>query len=1064
MQVAEIELLGRSAPVDVTQPGDPTIASSDDSPGSEGVANAIDNQPTKYLNFDRGTNNDDIDSGLVVSPSIGSTVLVGIGMQSANDAPDRDPLSIRLEGSNDEAPGWDSGNWSVIYETPADAKIQSWEERFPDDHRFQQQNFFFDNTTAYKHYRWTVLETQGPSGCCFQIAEIELFAFPPGVNCESQDARIITPPVSAPVLEGEGAEFFTEVNGPWQVQWSKNGEPIPGAVQLRFTTDPVTPDNAGDVYSVQIVGDGCEPSDEVQTIIHNPDDFPESIGINFVGGGANGAPTQTDTINIGGDQLQAYWNNLPPEGDGTEAGEQEALRNSRSETTDIAVEWTATRRWGAGTGTDDTNAKLFNGLIEGGADEESASEITFSNVPDPEEGETHSLIAYSIARPLEFPTIDLELTQTGERLFMRQQNADEYNADPVLLRVTSADAGARSLGNFVRFDGITPVDGEVTLRFWDGPGNPVTDTEDSTVNAVQLILNAPRVGPIPTILSQPVSANGGTGGEVVLRVSAQNASSYQWNFNGVAIAGATGPTLTLTDIDSDAEGQYTVDVVNEFGVTKSSVAVVTEVDPDLSGRINDRLLGHYKFDETNGATAANSAGGAANANVMNAGADQWIEGLIGNALNFNGADNWAFIPNYDKPVSGMSLSLWVVSNSAVEFDYDTAPDLVRSWGAGIGQFRLGFDDTGDGEDDLFELAAQLSVGPNEPSVRDSDEGEFPAGRWTHVAFTADGANLTLYLNGIAIARSAYLGDLSPGQFEWIVLGALVDDTGNPGGDVEEIYWDGAMDDLGIWSRPLSANEVANIYLNGLQGLDLTNARDVAPEFPTFDLTQFTRDAATGDVTIGWEASPGLFYAVQTSTNLLDWEELVSGLEEGLFTHTNVPQDSAVRFYRALESEPPPFYSIDFEDGDGGWTATNAAGDTQWELGTPAYLEELTTAASGTQAWGTDLDDAYGPSTVALLRSPVLDPSEIRSPQLSFNYYIDSTFEEEGGQIRFLDENGELITAVDEIFSGKSDTWTPYSIRFPREARGRQVIIEFALLTAGASEPHAGWFIDDVVVD
>lgn len=37
---------------DVTQPGDPLVASSDNSPGSETGPNAIDNQPTKYLNFD----------------------------------------------------------------------------------------------------------------------------------------------------------------------------------------------------------------------------------------------------------------------------------------------------------------------------------------------------------------------------------------------------------------------------------------------------------------------------------------------------------------------------------------------------------------------------------------------------------------------------------------------------------------------------------------------------------------------------------------------------------------------------------------------------------------------------------------------------------------------------------------------------------------------------------------------------------------------------------------------------------------------------------------------------
>src|SRR5258706_12340902 len=76
---------------DVTQPGDPIIPSSSRSPGSEAVANAIDNQPTKYLNFDSGrdgTNSGFSPSGFVVSPAVGVTHVTGISMQSANDAPE----------------------------------------------------------------------------------------------------------------------------------------------------------------------------------------------------------------------------------------------------------------------------------------------------------------------------------------------------------------------------------------------------------------------------------------------------------------------------------------------------------------------------------------------------------------------------------------------------------------------------------------------------------------------------------------------------------------------------------------------------------------------------------------------------------------------------------------------------------------------------------------------------------------------------------------------------------------------------------------------------------------
>src|SRR5256885_17196641 len=80
---------------DVTQPGDPIVPTSNNSPGSEGVANAIDNAPTKYLNFDK------VNTGFTVTPSVGGTLVSGITLTSANDAPDRDPATYNLQGSLD---------------------------------------------------------------------------------------------------------------------------------------------------------------------------------------------------------------------------------------------------------------------------------------------------------------------------------------------------------------------------------------------------------------------------------------------------------------------------------------------------------------------------------------------------------------------------------------------------------------------------------------------------------------------------------------------------------------------------------------------------------------------------------------------------------------------------------------------------------------------------------------------------------------------------------------------------------------------------------------------------
>src|SRR6266516_3086692 len=78
---------------DVTSPGDPVIASSPNNPGSEVVGNVIDDQPTKYLNFDSGrdgTNSGFSPSGFVVSPRVGVTFVTGMTMESANDGAERD--------------------------------------------------------------------------------------------------------------------------------------------------------------------------------------------------------------------------------------------------------------------------------------------------------------------------------------------------------------------------------------------------------------------------------------------------------------------------------------------------------------------------------------------------------------------------------------------------------------------------------------------------------------------------------------------------------------------------------------------------------------------------------------------------------------------------------------------------------------------------------------------------------------------------------------------------------------------------------------------------------------
>src|SRR6266436_3225978 len=144
---------------DITQPGDPIVASSTMSPGSEGVANAIDDQPTKYLNFDI------LNTGFTVTPNVGDTIVSGLVLTSANDAPERDPSSYKLDGSND------GSNYVSISSGPV--------ATFPA--RFYNNYIFFTNTKSFKSYRliFPTVVNAPTAANSMQISEVQFLGVTP---------------------------------------------------------------------------------------------------------------------------------------------------------------------------------------------------------------------------------------------------------------------------------------------------------------------------------------------------------------------------------------------------------------------------------------------------------------------------------------------------------------------------------------------------------------------------------------------------------------------------------------------------------------------------------------------------------------------------------------------------------------------------------------------------------------------------------------------------------------------------------------------------------------------
>ena len=82
----------------------------------------------------------------------------------------------------------------------------------------------------------------------------------------------------------------------------------------------------------------------------------------------------------------------------------------------------------------------------------------------------------------------------------------------------------------------------------------------------------------PDILSQPQSVAVNPGTNVTLSVLASSLNSavrYQWKFNGTALPDATRSTLSLTDVQSVSEGDYSVVVFDDLGERTSLTARLT---------------------------------------------------------------------------------------------------------------------------------------------------------------------------------------------------------------------------------------------------------------------------------------------------------------------------------------------------------------------------------------------------------------------------------------------------------------------------------------------------------
>jgi len=323
----------------------------------------------------------------------------------------------------------------------------------------------------------------------------------------------------------------------------------------------------------------------------------------------------------------------------------------------------------------------------------------------------------------------------------------------------------------------------------------------------------------PLITAQPQTQYASEGASIQLTVAASGTAplSYRWQKGGVDVAGATGTTLSFTRISAANLGDYTAIVQNPGGSLTSLVAHI-EVIP--AAPITQDLVEHLAFENDLLDTSGKHNDGTA------VGAPTFSTGKIGaNAMHIGSTDDYVSLGAPADLTFGVdtdfTVSFWTQVTA-----WNSDPSFIgnKDWNSGS---NIGWVIATDGDGRIqWNWAGTTTGGRGDRKDYDGPGGTINDHAWHHVVVSVDrSAFAVTYVDGVqrnASKISTPGNNLNTPDTFSTNIGQ--DGTGNYG----PRFSDADFDDIGIWRRVLSLQEVQNIFAKGNTGQDLTKASFVAP--------------------------------------------------------------------------------------------------------------------------------------------------------------------------------------------------------------------------------------------
>jgi chitodextrinase len=305
-----------------------------------------------------------------------------------------------------------------------------------------------------------------------------------------------------------------------------------------------------------------------------------------------------------------------------------------------------------------------------------------------------------------------------------------------------------------------------------------------------------------------------------------------------------------------------------------SISNVAHASAPTSG-----LVGYWNFDEGSGTTAADYSGNGNTGTITGA---TWTTGKVGKgALDFNGVSDYinAGTGSSLTLTGDMAVSAWVNINDIRLYD------TIISYAGAVGnpvQYA-------------FELCQRkVSFRQGNKSCASDNQGNtiLNTGQWYHIAAVRTGSSgnwsVALYVNGALDKVISLTLDPSTSNLSPVRIGSNISGGSN--------YFDGSLDDVRIYNRALSTQEVLDIYNDTGSVTDTTppaisGIASSAVTSSSATITWITDEVSNSQVEYGTTVSYGSASALNSSLTTSHSLSL-SGLSASTLYHYRVKSSDA----------------------------------------------------------------------------------------------------------------------------------------------------------------------------